>query len=67
MPDQHAAFGITRAMAAREARERAWRDFEGLRDLVRGVDLEGAAAGARRGGKGGGSGAVIGTNGVDAR
>lgn len=71
VPDQHAAFGITRAMAAREARERAWRDFGGLRDLVRGTEVgmgtgSQAAAGAR-GGKGGGSGAVVGTNGTAAR
>lgn len=30
-------------MAAREARERAWRDFSGLGGLVRGDSLGGAA------------------------
>lgn len=59
VPDQHAAFGITRAMAARrEGRERAWRDFEGLGELVRGVGLDrererGVGAGTRGGDAGG--------------
>lgn len=39
VPNQHAAFGITKAMAARDNRERQWRDFDSLTDLVRGVQL----------------------------
>ncbi|KAI1906119.1 hypothetical protein LOZ53_005305 [Ophidiomyces ophidiicola] len=47
VPDQHAAFGITRAMDGR--RELVWRDL-GLEDLMRGVRLGpdgGEAPGAR--------------------
>jgi len=56
VPDQHAAFGITRAMKGRETRERGWRDFGGLGGLVRGdgVDFE------RGGGSGGGANASAG-------
>lgn len=36
VPDQHAAFGITRAMDAR--RETVWRDL-GLEELMRGIRL----------------------------
>lgn len=40
VPDQHAAFGITRALANREReREGRWRDFESLNDRVRGMEL----------------------------
>ena len=39
VPDQHAAFGITRAMQMRENKTREWRDFEGLLALVRGTSL----------------------------
>ena len=44
VPDQHAAFGITRAMQARK--EAAWKDL-GLEELMRrGPVKEGAGAGA---------------------
>ena len=48
MPDQHAAFGINKAMAASRGEgaggrgrngERNWRDFDSLNDLMRGVGL----------------------------
>jgi hypothetical protein len=59
VPDQHAAFGIARAMDAR--REPAWRDL-GLPDLVRGERHAGTgAAGAGAGaGPGAGAGGVAG-------
>ena len=63
VPDQHAAFGISQAMAAREGRKKkgAWRDFDRLADVVRGLDLEepsssGAAQGTTNNGAGGQSG-----------
>jgi len=50
VPDQHAAFGITRAMATREGRERAWRDFGTLGGLVRGdAIVEGQVSGGTGG------------------
>ena len=48
MPDQHAAFGITRAMDSR--RQIAWRDL-GLEELMSGVRL--GVGGEKAGGKGG--------------
>ena len=44
VPDQHAAFGIVRAMrgaggTSGQERER-WRDFEGLAELMRGKEGE---------------------------
>ncbi|KAL1956040.1 hypothetical protein VTO42DRAFT_7855 [Malbranchea cinnamomea] len=45
VPDQHAAFGITRAMDAR--REIVWRDL-GLEELMRGVRLGVGSEGQRR-------------------
>ncbi|KAL1999222.1 hypothetical protein VTN02DRAFT_4868 [Thermoascus thermophilus] len=65
IPDQHAAFGITRAMESR--REAVWRDL-GLEELVRGVrqgGIPGGAAGAA-GGRGtgvGGGPALVGQRG----
>ncbi|KMP08878.1 Apc13 domain-containing protein [Coccidioides immitis H538.4] len=52
VPDQHAAFGITRAMDGR--RETVWRDL-GLEELMRGVRLGGAER------KGGGEGDLVGS------
>lgn len=50
MPDQHAAFGITRAMERR--REGVWRDL-GLQELVNGNGVgrekSGGVVGGRRG------------------
>ncbi|KAI9716623.1 MAG: hypothetical protein M1828_007601 [Chrysothrix sp. TS-e1954] len=58
VPNQHAVFGISRAMAAREGRERQWKDFGTLEGLVRGIDLHakdgkaggGVVVGGSRGG-----------------
>lgn len=51
VPDQHAAFGITRAMERR--REAVWRDL-GMEEVVSGEILEGGSGGA--GGSGGSGG-----------
>lgn len=59
VPDQHAAFGITRAMAERDARDRQWQDFESLRGVVRGDGIgEGSVGGS---GYSGGRGGISGT------
>ncbi|KAL1986486.1 hypothetical protein VTN96DRAFT_6245 [Rasamsonia emersonii] len=51
VPDQHAAFGITRAMDAATAtrREPVWRDF-GLHELVRGARVGGGSTHGPHGG-----------------
>lgn len=51
VPDQHAAFGITRAMERR--REVVWRDL-GLEGLVSGEGVGGGASGGSIGSSGGG-------------
>ncbi|KAK2801503.1 hypothetical protein FQN50_007719 [Emmonsiellopsis sp. PD_5] len=56
VPDQHAVFGITRAMEGR--REVVWRDL-GLEGLMRGLRVGGGVGvGGRGGGRGGGSGGL---------
>ncbi|GKZ83675.1 hypothetical protein AnigIFM56816_008771 [Aspergillus niger] len=55
VPDQHAAFGIARAMALQGRRgEGAWRDL-GLEGLVSGSGTGGTSAGGIGGGGGGGA------------
>ena len=51
VPDQHAAFGITRATQAK--RESAWKDL-GLEELIRKGPEQGSGAGMGMGGYGSG-------------
>ncbi|KAK2804288.1 hypothetical protein FQN51_002379 [Onygenales sp. PD_10] len=60
VPDQHAVFGITRAMEGR--REVVWRDL-GLEGLMRGVGVGGVGVGGVGGRKGAGAGAGVGVGG----
>ena len=77
VPDQTAAFGITRAMEnggrGGQARERGWRDVDSLGELLRGAGLgEGVDVRVEgRGGLGGrmrnDTGSVLGPGGLDRR
>lgn len=77
VPDQTAAFGITRAMGTGgrggQPRERGWRDVDSLGDLLRGAGL-GEGVDVRLEGRGGPAarrgleaGSVVGAGGVDGR
>lgn len=77
VPDQTAAFGITRAMESGgrggQARERGWRDVDSLGELLRGAGL-GEGVDVRVDGRGGIGGrrhndaaSVLGLGGLDRR
>lgn len=60
MPDQHAAFGIGKALNGREGgRADRWRDFGSLVERVRGVELSARDGGGNGAGNMNGSGSAM--------